>query len=103
MASLSLDNRAHTKVASLVHILLSAGACVNASPSETQTSALQAAIDNEHDSIINKLLDEGAEVNAHDPRFGTALSAVARRGKVALMKTLVGKGADLSLGGEKYG
>src|SRR5215472_1854805 len=87
----------------MVQILLDAGASVNSPPSEKHTSALQAAIEEHNHAFADRLLDAGADVNAHDPRFGTALSAAARWGRVELMKKLVERGADPTLTGEKYG
>jgi ankyrin repeat protein len=90
-------------VGPIVQILLDAGINVNAPASKEQTSALQAAIGNYHLEIVDRLLDAGAEVNAHDARFGTALSTASRWGRLDVMKNLVERGADYTLGCEKYG
>ncbi len=52
---------------------------------------------------MDELLSRDPNVNAHDPRFGTALTTAARHGEVELMKTLVGMGADWTLGGLDIG
>jgi ankyrin repeat protein len=91
------------QIGPMVQILLDAGASVNSPPSEKHTSALQAAIEGLNHAFVDRLLARGADVNAHDPRFGTALSAAARSGRLELMKKLVEKGADPTLTGEKYG
>ena len=87
----------------MVDFLLDSGVNVNSAPSEEYTSALQAAIQNYNIPFADRLLDAGADATAHDPRFGTALSAAAFWGNVELMKKLVSRGADYKLGGQKYG
>ncbi|KAH6699782.1 ankyrin repeat-containing domain protein [Leptodontidium sp. MPI-SDFR-AT-0119] len=87
----------------VIQTLLDAGANVNSTPSEKHTSALQAAITNLHHTFVDDLLARGADVNAYDPRFGTALAAAARRGEVEMMKKLVERGADHTLACEKFG
>jgi len=94
---------AQNETGPMVQMLLDAGASVNSPPSEYHTSALQAAISTYKDEFADRLLDLGADANAHDLRFGTALSAAARHSRVELMKKLVEKGADTTLAGEKYG
>jgi len=103
MASLSSLRLNHSKISMVVQMLLDAGANVNSPPSEKHSSALHAAVKARHYGVAAQFLARGADVNAHDPRFGTALSAAARRGKVELMKHLIEKGADLSLSGEVLG
>ena len=87
----------------MVRILLNAGASVNSPPSEQCTSALQAAIDIREFDLVDRFLNAGADVNAHDSRFGTALSCAAPIGRVDILKKLVEKGADYTLGDGKYG
>jgi len=87
----------------VIQTLLDAGANVNSPPSETHTSALQAAITNLHHAFVDDLLVRGSDANAYDPRFGTALTAAACQGEVELMKILVEKGADHTLACEKFG
>lgn len=90
-------------MASVIQVLLDAGAEVNSPPSATHSSALQAAIDTGHEKFVDQLLARGADVNANDPRFGTALSAASRRGSLETMKKLIDKGADITSPGDKYG
>lgn len=87
----------------VIQVLLDAGANVNSPPSEKATSALQAAILRLHPGVPDRLLALGADVNAYDPRHGTALEAAARRGDVDMMKKLVARGADITLASEEYG
>jgi ankyrin repeat protein len=87
----------------IVQALLDAGASPNSPPSETHTSALQTAIDSGNLRFVDRLLDAGADVNAYDPRFGTAMLSVARWNRVEIMKKLAEKGAGYTLGDEKYG
>jgi ankyrin repeat protein len=90
-------------VAPMANFLLERGANVNSPPSEKYTSTLQAAIDNRNYQFIDPLLDAGADVNANDPRFGTALTTAAAGGKIDLLKKLLERGADPHLSGEKFG
>jgi ankyrin repeat protein len=97
------NSYAKNATGAMVQTLLDGGANVNSPPSKKHTSALQAAIDSGNFEFVDRLLDLGADVNAHDPRFGTALSAAARWDRVELMKKLVAKGADVTLAGQKWG
>jgi ankyrin repeat protein len=90
-------------LAPMGNFLLDRGANVDSPPSEVYTSALHAAIRNDHGTIIDRLLGAGADVNAYDPRFETALSATAARNNVDLMKKLFERGANPSLASEKDG
>lgn len=103
MAILGYCSGNKNEVAPVVNLLLDAGANVNSPPSNTYTSALQAAIEELNHTFIDRLLNLGADVNAHDPRFGTALSSAARCGRVELVRKLVERGADPTLAGEKFG
>ena len=87
----------------MIQILLDAGANINAPASQIYTSVLQAAAKESNLEVAKLLLARGADINARDPRFGTALSTAARRGMVDLMKELVRSGADIDLGCEEYG
>ena len=91
------------QINAVVTALLEAGAKVNSPPSEKYTSALQAAIDNKQLVHADRLLELGADVNAHDPRFGTALTAATRWSREGIMKKLLEKGADPTLAGERFG
>ncbi|KAK4442332.1 ankyrin repeat-containing domain protein [Podospora aff. communis PSN243] len=87
----------HGQSVVIADMLLDAGAEVNSGPSLAGTSPLQLAISNLHRASVYKLLDQGADVNAHDPRHPTALAAAVVLGDVDLMKRLVALGADLAL------
>lgn len=103
MATLGDLHTAHSNlVAPMANFLLERGASVNSPPSEQYTSALQAAIHHDY-QFIDPLLDACADVNAHDPQFGTALTTAAASGKIDLMKKLLERGADPHLSGEKFG
>lgn len=91
------------KVAPVVRLLLDRGADVNLPPSEKYTSALQAAICNGNDKFVATLLDSGVDINANDPRFGTAITAAARYANARSVKYLLDRGADPHLVGGKYG
>jgi ankyrin repeat protein len=79
------------------------GANVNLPPTERYTSTLQAAIAGGNTEYIDLLLDAGADINAHDPRFGTALTAAADYPIPDYVEKLLARGADPSLVGGKYG
>lgn len=91
------------EVEPVVRLLIERGANPNLPPSQSFTSTLQAAIENGNGHFIDTLLDIGADINAHDPRFGTALISTARYGSFSAVKYLLDRGADPSLGGGKYG
>lgn len=70
---------------------------------DTATGRLLSATmaDKGHDSVedAQKALDEGADINAQDERSGqTALMAASLRGKPQLVKFLLAKGADPTIG-----
>jgi len=90
-------------VGPMVNFLLERGAIVNSPPSGEYTSALHASIRQCNSQFVDRLLEAGADVNAHHPRFGTALTAAAFWGHVGVIKALIERGADLTLAGEKYG
>lgn len=90
-------------VAPMANFLLERGANVNSPPSETHTSALQAAIDGANYQFIDLILDAGADVNAHDPRFGTALTTAAADDETDIIKKLLELGVDPHLSSEKSG
>jgi len=87
----------------MVTLLLERGANVNLPPSEKYTSALQAAINMSNTQFIDTLLDAGADINANDPRFGTALTAAAIFRSPLHLSKLLARGADPHLSGGKYG
>lgn len=77
----------------ILHILLTAGADVNAPPGEYGT-ALQAAAGGGHVDIVQLLLDHRAEINAWDYCLGTALQTAAVEGYVDVVELLLDNGAD---------
>jgi ankyrin repeat protein len=104
LALLSDTHMASTNlVAPTLAILLSRGANVNLPPSEKYSSVLQAAISLRHVHLIDTLLDAGADVNANDPRFGTALTEAARMEDTVWAKKLLERGADPVLSGGSLG
>jgi ankyrin repeat protein len=91
------------KAEPVVRLLVEGGANPNPPPSESYCSILQAAIENGNGGLVGILLEAGVDINAHDPRFGTALTSTARYGSFAAVKYLLDRGADPTLGGGKYG
>jgi ankyrin repeat protein len=87
----------------MITLLLDRGANVNLPPSEECTSALQAAINPCNKQFIDRILDACTDINAHDPRFGTALTTAAEFGYTSIMRKLLERGAYPDLGGGKYG
>lgn len=103
MAALGYRGRLGNGLGPMIDLLLDAGASPNSPPSGEYTSLLHAAIRNGELDLARKLLDKGANANAHDPRFGTPLTAASSVGDVTLMKRLIGMGADPSLAGNEHG
>ncbi|KAI9779165.1 MAG: hypothetical protein M1839_007700 [Geoglossum umbratile] len=103
-ASVSNTNtcRSH-KVGPVVRYLLAAGADPNLPPSEKYVSALQAAVSNGNGDVVDALVLANANVNAHDPKLGTALVAAAQRSQEPVVQYLLDHGADPYLTGGKYG
>jgi uncharacterized protein len=76
--------------AHIVHLLIAAGADVNARASRLRT-ALMVASDT---GIIKTLLDSGVDVSASDIRGMTPLMHQARRGNLEGVEALLVRGAD---------
>jgi len=91
------------QVGAMVQLLLDFGANVNSPPSEKYTSILQSAIEGLNHNFVDRLLEAGADVNAYDCQLGTAISSAARWNRIEIMKKFVEKGADPTLGCERYG
>jgi ankyrin repeat protein len=56
-----------------------------------------------HDTVVQLLLDKGADVNAQGGNYGNALQAASARGHEQVVKTLLDKGADVNAQGGRYG
>lgn len=65
--------------------------------------ALQDAAHGGNKAIVEKLLHEGANVNAKGKPFGTALLAAISRGHLAIVSLLLDKGADIEAEGSGLG
>ena len=64
-------------------------------------SALQAGVAKlGMDRIVELLIQKGADVNAYDEEYGTALAAAARINNVAALRLLLKAGADVNAHGE---
>jgi ankyrin repeat domain-containing protein 50 len=66
-------------------------------------TALQAASSQGHESIVQKLLDNGAEVNAQGGDYGTALQAASYKGHESIVQKLLDNGAEVNAQGGHYG
>jgi ankyrin repeat protein len=85
-------------------LLISSGANINEhSPSVTLGNALEAAAAYGYESIVQLLLDKGANINAQGGYYGNALQAAAWRGKESVVQLLLDKGADINAQGGCYG
>ncbi|KAF5531632.1 ankyrin repeat [Fusarium phyllophilum] len=62
-------------------------------------SALQAAAYRGHLAVMKLLLDNGADIDAHDDIFGSALEAAAKGINLAALKMLLGRGANVQEAG----
>ena len=79
-------------------------------PSETVNAqggrygnALKAAANRGHESIVQMLLDRGADVNAQGGKCGNALQAAAEEGHESIVKMLLDRGANVNTRGGRYG
>ncbi|KAF4483505.1 ankyrin repeat [Fusarium agapanthi] len=61
--------------------------------------ALQAAASRGHLAVMKPLLDNGADIDAHDEIFGSALEAAAQSIKLTALRTLLDCGANLQEAG----
>ncbi|KAF5989890.1 hypothetical protein FBULB1_515 [Fusarium bulbicola] len=61
--------------------------------------ALQAAAFRGHLTVIKLLLDNGADIDAHDDRFGSALEAAAMSINLSALRMLLDRGATVSKAG----
>jgi ankyrin repeat protein len=82
--------------------LLNSGADIN-SQGGMYGNALQAALHNGHNAVVQQLLDSGANVNAQGGRYGNALQAASHSGHDAVVQQLLDSGADVNLQGGYFG
>ena len=61
-----------------------------------QTAALELAILSEQESVVDLLIDRGADVNRPGLSGDLPMSIAARRGKPELMQRLINRGADVN-------
>jgi serine/threonine-protein phosphatase 6 regulatory ankyrin repeat subunit B len=80
----------------MVHVLLNAGADINARD-ESGSTALQDASSGGHEQIVQTLLDAGSNVNARDGSGSTALQNASSGGHEKIVQTLLDAGADAAL------
>jgi ankyrin repeat protein len=88
--------------ASIVELLLSQGADVNAQGGE-YGNALQAALYRGKPAIVELLMSEGANINAQGGKYGNALQAASTGSDTDIVKLLLSKGADINAEGGYYG
>jgi ankyrin repeat protein len=83
-------------------LLLDHGADVNAVSRDGRTPLLVAVSRAENSEVVKLLLDRGADLSAKSPTgigYATVLSEAARTGDQALLRLLVGRGADVKSAG----
>ncbi|KAL9093228.1 MAG: hypothetical protein Q9159_000405 [Coniocarpon cinnabarinum] len=66
-------------------------------------SALQTASVRGHESVVQTLLDRGADVNAQGGEYGTALQAASYGSHEKIVQLLLDRGADVNTQGGEYG
>ncbi len=71
--------------------------------SSTVSQALTEAVSNDHEQVVRVLLDKGADVNAQDGDYGTALQAASSRGHEKMVQTLLSNGAHINAQCGSYG
>jgi ankyrin repeat protein len=74
--------------------LIEHGADVNVQSKQGRTPLMVASMERGGSSILALMLEKGADVNAKNPRIGSALSEAAKAGEVNSMRLLLAKGAD---------
>ena len=66
---------------------------------EIGSSALQAASLKGYTTIVSRLIESGANVNARNGHFGNALQAACYGGDINIVRSLLHAGADVNLEG----
>ena len=67
-----------------------------------QTSALQLASYEGHETIVKLLLNNGADINLQGGTYGSALQIASYKGHEAIVNLLLDNGADMNLLGGAY-
>ena len=81
----------------LVKLMVQSGADLNIKTSQLQRTALMAAAECGHTSIVRYLLDEGAPVNTQDVNGSTSLMIASVLGHSEVVCVLINYGADLNI------
>ncbi|GMH36964.1 hypothetical protein BSKO_04837 [Bryopsis sp. KO-2023] len=95
--NLDLFNAASSGQNSKVKDLISKGADVSSTHGEADSTPLHAAVKEEHDVVVELLIEAGANVDAQDASGGTPLYYAARIGYLDAAKALVKAGANVDL------
>ena len=85
-----------------MQLLLEKGADVNAQGGE-YGNALQAAMWEGCEAVVQLLLEKGADINAQGGKYGNALQAASWEGHEAVLQLLLEKGADVNAQDGQYG
>ncbi|KAF2969814.1 hypothetical protein GQX73_g3780 [Xylaria multiplex] len=93
----------YTYAGVIIEMLVSRGANVNPAPMDKgpESSSLVAAYFNP--SMMENILDIGADINAVGGKFGTALHAAAHRHDFDAVRLLLSRGADVHIIAGEYG
>ena len=83
----------------IAHILIAAGAVLNADGGPFYDTALQAAAATGVKRVVELLIEKGAHVNAFGGQLGSALHAATAHGHEDVVAVLIKKGADLNARG----
>jgi ankyrin repeat protein len=77
-----------------VEMLLAAGSDVNGTSMASRVTALHIAVHGGHEAIVALLLEQGAEIDAENVLSESPLCVALRKGKYAIAKILLDKGAS---------